>query len=109
MDLVTHSDESQKLQRDMIKRGTMFDVILDDGSHVADTLAVDGRAVGVVVGGQTGFLAFADVPQLSSRHIRHTLRLSRVHRLPFIGRRLRRQWAVRAGALPDWPAWIPKM
>ena len=109
MDLVTCSDESLNLQRAMIQRGTLFDVILDDGSLVANTLAVDGRAVGVVVGGQTGFLAFADVPQLSSRHIKHTLRLSRVHRMPIFGPRLRQSWAMRAGASPDWPDWIPKI
>lgn len=109
MELVTHSDESQKLQEQMGPRPTMFDVVLDDGSYLTDTAVVDDRAVGIVVGGHTGFIAFADVPSLASRRVHHALRLSGIYYLPFLGHRLRRRWAARAGVRLVRPSWVPRL
>lgn len=109
MDLVIHKDEAEKLEREMRVPVPMFDVVLDDGSLVLGVAVVGDRAVGVIVGGHTGFLPFADVPQVASRRIRDALRLTRVHALPFIGNWLRRRWARRVGASLGQPAWIPKM
>ena len=43
----------------------VFDVVLDDGSLVPSVAAVGDRAFGVIVGGHTGFLSFAAVPELA--------------------------------------------
>jgi len=50
MEIVTHKDESDRLQRDMPKCIPVFDVVLDDGSLVRSVAVIDGRAVGAIVG-----------------------------------------------------------
>jgi hypothetical protein len=109
MELVTRKDESERLERNLPVPVPAYDIVLDDGSLVPDVAVVGDRAVGVIVGGHTGFLSFADVPQIVSRQIRNTLRLTQVHKLPFIGPCLRRRWARKVGASLDHPAWIPKL
>jgi hypothetical protein len=109
MEIVTHKDESDRLQRDMPKCIPVFDVVLDDGSLVRSVAVIDGRAVGAIVGGHTGFVAFAAVPELASRRVRDFLRLTSIHGLPFIGQWLRRRWAERVGASLIRPSWIPKL
>lgn len=113
MELVTRQDESERLQREMLRDMPspvpVFDVVLDDGSLVQTVAAIGDRAFGVIVGGHTSFLSFADVPQLSSRRVRAALRLTRIHSLPIIGWRLRRRWAESIEASFTCPSWIPKM
>ena len=87
----------------------VFDVVLDDGSLLPWVAVIEDRAIGIIVGGQTGFFAFADVPEVVSRSVRHSLRLSRMHKLPVIGRWLRHRWAERVGASSAHASWIPKM
>jgi hypothetical protein len=82
---------------------------LDDGTLVPGAAVIEDRAVGIVVGGHTGFIAFADVPELASRRVRHTLRVAGIHVLPVIGSWLRHRWATRVGALPGQPSWIPQL
>lgn len=108
MQLVTCQDESERLQREMPSPVPLFDIVLDDSSLVPTVAVVADRALGVIVGGHTGLLPFSAVPQLHSRRVLHALRLAPLHRLPFIGRRLRR-WARRLGASPNPPVWIPKL
>lgn len=109
MELVTDKDESERLERQMPRPVPVFDIVLDDGSLVPAVAVVADRALGVIVGGHTGFLPFSAVPQIRSRRVRDALRLTPIHRLPFIGRWLRRRWAQRVGASPNPPAWIPKL
>lgn len=109
MELVTRQDESERLAREMPTQVPVFDVVLDDGSLVTSVAAVGDRAFGVIVGGHTGLLSFAAVPELSSRRVSAALRLTRIHSLPFIGQRLRRRWAESIGASFTRPSWIPKM
>lgn len=109
MELVTRQDESERLEREMPTPVPVFDVVLDDGSLVPSVAAVGDRAFGVIVGGHTGFLSFAAVPELSSRRVRAALRLTRIHSLPFIGKWLRRRWAESIGASFTRPSWIPKI
>ena len=109
MEIVTAIDESDRLQRGMPTCIPVFDVVLDDGSLVRSVAVIEGKAVGAIVGGHTGFLAFASVLELTSRRVRDFLRLTSVHGLPFIGRWLRHRWAERVGALPARPSWIPKL
>jgi len=109
MELVTRSDESERLQREMPTLVPVFDLVLDDGSLLPSVAAVGDRAFGIIVGGQTGFLSFAAVPQLASRRVRGVLRLTRIHRLPFIGERLRRRWAKSVGVSPTRPSWLPEL
>jgi hypothetical protein len=87
----------------------LFDLVLDDGSLVPSVAVVGDQAVGVLVGGHTGFLAFAVVPQLALRRVRAALKLTRIHYLPFFGQRLRRRWAESVGASLTRPAWIPRL
>lgn len=109
MELVTNKDEAERLDREMPIRVPVFDIVLDDGSLIQAVAVIGDRALGIIVGGHTGFLSFAAVPQIHSRRVRDALRLTRIHGLPFIGRRLRRRWAARVGALPEQPAWIPNI
>jgi hypothetical protein len=109
MEIVTHKDESDRLLADWPKRVPVFDVVLDDGSLIREVVAFGDRAVGVIVGGHTGFIAFAAVPELASRQVREFLRLTRIHGLPFIGQWLRCRWAARIGASSARPSWIPKL
>jgi hypothetical protein len=109
MELVTRKDESQRLERDLPMPVPVYDIVLDDGSLIPAVAVVGDRAVGVMVGGHTGFLSFADVPEIVSRRIRNALRLTQVYTLPFIGPRLRRRWARKVGASLDHPAWIPTL
>jgi hypothetical protein len=109
MELVTDKDESERLEREMPIPVPAFDIVLDDGSLIRKVAVVGNRALGIIVGAHTGFLPFAAVPQIRSRRVRHALRLTRIHRLPFIGRRLRSRWAERVGASPEQPTWIPKI
>ena len=109
MELVTRPEESKALQRDMRQPVPMFDIVLDDGSRLPSVAVVNGRAVGIIVRGHTGFIAFSDVPVLASRRVAHALRISGAYLLPGIGAWLRRRWAARVGALPVRPSWIPQL
>jgi hypothetical protein len=109
MELVTRPDDSQTLQRDMATSVPVFDVVLDDGSLLPNVAVVEGRAVGVIAGGHSGFIAFADVPELASRQVVHKLRVAGAYSVPVLGAWLRRRWAVRLGASPSRPSWIPSL
>ena len=107
MELVTTLDEFRRLEAQVPKPGLVFDLVLDDGSLVPAVLAGGDRALGIMVGGHTGFLPFADVPKVADRKVRHTLRVSGVYASLFIGWWLRRRWAAKVGASPARASWIP--
>jgi len=109
MDLVTNPGEFRRLEGEALKLEPIpvFDLILDDNSFVPSVVALGDRALGVLVGGHTGFLPFADVPAVASRKVREALRVSGAYASPFFGWWLRRRRAGRAGALPGRPSWIP--
>jgi len=109
MELVTRPEESQTLQREMPIPVPVFDIVLDNGSLLPNVAVVDDRAVGVIVGCHTGFIAFADVPELASRQVGHALRIAGAYSMPVIGAWLRRRWAARLGARPSRPSWIPPL
>lgn len=109
MEMVTSQDESERLERELPNPVPVFDVVLDDGSLVPSVAAVGDRAFGIIIGGHTGFLSFAAVPELALRRVRATLRLTLIHSLPFLGPELRRRWAESIGASRTRPTWIPKI
>lgn len=106
MDLVTDKGEFKRLEGEAMKLRPVpvFDLVLDDNSFVPGVVALGDRALGVVVGGHTGFLAFADVPAVANRKVRHVLRVSGVYASPFLGRWLRRRRAAGAGASSGCPS-----
>jgi hypothetical protein len=108
LQLVTDVDEARRLGQALTK-ASICDLVLDDGTYVPDTAVVDSHAVGTIVGGQTGFLPFAEVPALASRHIEKVLLLSGIHRVPLLGRWLRHSWATCAGACLAKPYWMPRL
>ena len=111
MDLVTDKLESARLLEEVFRLKAfplpVFDLILDDNSFVPDVVALGQRAVGVVVGGHTGFLSFADVPAVANRKVREALPVSGAYATPFVGSWLRRRRAERVGALPGTVSWLP--
>jgi len=110
MDLVTDKGEFTKLEGEAlkVKPVPVFDLVLDDNSFVPGVVALGGKALGVIVGGHTGFLAFADVPTVANRKVRQALRVSGLYASPIVGWWLRRRRAARAGAVSSRrPAWIP--
>ena len=111
MELVTDSAQFKSLEAEAAKLRPMpvFDLVLDDKSFVPAVVAIGDKALGVLVGGQTGFLPFADVPQVAPRKIEHTLRVSGIYTSAFVGWWLRRRWAARVGALPGLATWLPKL
>src|SRR4051812_46872456 len=93
MMLITNKEELASLESQLgSRRGACFDLVLDEGTFLADTLAFDRRAVGLAIGGQTGYLSFSDVPQVRGHSVSHW-RLRRYHFWPFIGFPLRHRWA----------------
>jgi hypothetical protein len=113
MDLVTDKLGFAKLVGEVFRIKALpvpvFDLILDDNSFIPDVVALGQRALGVVVGGHTGFLAFADVPTVADRRVRQALRVSGVFASPVIGWWLRQRRAARAGAMAGRPSWIPSL
>jgi hypothetical protein len=108
--LVTDKNESTSLASQIGSGGgDCFDLVLDDGSYLADALVFDGRAVGLIIGGQTGYISFSDVPQIRGHTISHSLRLRRYHSWPIIGRQLRHRWAQNLGVKLRHPDWRPKI
>jgi len=109
MNLVTDPAEFKKLEGEAWKLKPMpvFDLVLDDDSFVPGVVALGDSASGVLVGGHTGFLPFADVPAVANRKVRVALRVSGAYGSPFVGWWLRRRRAARAGALPGRAPWIP--
>jgi hypothetical protein len=109
MDLVTDQAEFKKLEGEALKLKPIpvFDLVLDDGSFVPGVVAVGERAIGVLVGGHTGFLSFADAPGVANRKVREALRVSGAYASPLVGWWLRRRRAARAGALPGRASWLP--
>lgn len=108
--LVTDKDESASLESQFGSgQASRFDLVLDDGTYLADTMAFGGRAVGLAIGGHTGYISFSAVPQVRGHSVLHSLRLRRYHFWPFIGRRLRRRWAESIGVKPRDPVWRPKI
>ncbi len=108
MDLVTDPVEFKRLEREALQQepNPVFDLVLDDNSFVPGVLTLGDRALGVRVGGHTGFQPFADVPAVSNRKVREALRVSGAYAFPLIGWWLRRRRAARAGALAGRPAWL---
>jgi hypothetical protein len=111
MDLVTDSAELQKLEGEALKRKPMpvFDLVLDDSSFVPGVVALGDRALGVLVGGHTGFLAFASVTAVANRRVRQAFQVSGIYASPFVGWWLRRRRAARVGAMPGRPSWMPTL
>ena len=113
MDLVTDKLEFTKLLGEVLRINAfpvpVFDLILDDNSFVPDVVALGQRALGVVVGGHTGLLAFADVPTVADRSVRQALQVSGFYASPVIGWWLRQRRAARAGAMASGPSWIPSL
>jgi hypothetical protein len=110
MTLVTNKEESTSLETNLGSgRGGCFDLVLDDGTYLADALAFDGHAVGLAIGGHTGYLSFSDVSQVQGHSISHWMRHRRYHDWPFIGPWLRHRWARSIGVEPRHPDWRPKI
>jgi len=109
MELVTDLDEFRKLNAELSTPAPVFDLVLDDRSFVPGAVAVGDKALGVIVGGHTGFLAFADVPEVGARRVRYVLRVSGIYAWPLVGWWLRRCRANRAGASRTRPSWIPAL
>ena len=109
MDLVIDQAEFKKLEREALKLKPMpvFDLVLDDNSFVPGVVALGDRALGVLVGGHTGFLSFADVPAVADRKVREALRVSGAYASTLVGWWLRRRRAAKAGALGGRASWLP--
>jgi hypothetical protein len=85
----------------------LADIILDDGTYLDEVLCIGENALGIVIGGHTGFLPFTDCDQVKGRQIRSFLKWSWRHTLPLVGRRLRQNWAQSMGVIPERPSWAP--
>ena len=109
MEIVKDPADFRKLELEVLKLNPVpvFDLILDDDTFVPGVVALDDRALGILVGGHTGLIAFADVPAVANRTVRRALRVSGIYKSPFFGWWLRRRRAERAGALAGSPSWIP--
>lgn len=103
---ITTNDESRQLeQRIAPGKFEVYDVVLDDGTWLADTVVIGDQAFALVIGGQTGFQYFRSIPEMAGRSIAHSLRLRRHHYSLFFGCWLRRRWARSVGALIEHPRW----
>jgi hypothetical protein len=111
MDLVMDPAEFKRLEGEALKLKPtpVFDLVLDDNTFVPSVVALGDRALGVLVGGHTGFLPFADVPAIVSRRVREALPVSGAYASPLVGWWLRRRRATRAGASASRPSWIPAL
>lgn len=114
---------SKRTRRDRIKNETLrrfrrgytdlwdltgiADVILDDGTYLDEVVCYDGRALGIDIGGHTGFLPFTECGETKGRRIVSFLEWKWRHKVPVIGRILRHRWARRHGAVPERPGWVP--
>ncbi len=87
----------------------LADIVLDDGIYLDEVLSVGDSALGIVIGGHTGFLAFSDCTEIRGRSIQHSLKWHWWHRTPVVGGALRHRWARRLGVVPARPAWVPRM
>ena len=74
MKLVTDRKEFDALPEAKWEKARTVDLVLDDGSLLRDVREVGGKAFGMVVGGQTGVVAFPEVKELRDRSVRHALR-----------------------------------
>ena len=104
--IVTEKTESERFEQQISSSDwTLHDIILDDGTWLPDTMVVDDRAFGLLIGGHTVFQFFRNIPQLVGRNVTHTLRLRRRHGSLFFGWWLRRRWARKVGARLEYPTW----
>jgi hypothetical protein len=104
--ILTEKAESARLEQQLsVRDWKLHDIVLDDGTWLPNTLVFDDRALGLLIGGHTGFQFFRDVPQLVGRKVTHDLRLCRRHASLFFGWWLRRRWARRMGARLTYPDW----
>src|SRR4051812_26297687 len=108
MELVTQSDEARELDH-RLQDASRFDLILDDGTYLPDSFVIEARAFGILVGGHTGIVLFAEIPSLAFRRVHQSLPLSRRYHFPFFGRWLRHRWASQAGARLTKPDWVPAL
>ncbi|MBI4472823.1 MAG: hypothetical protein HY646_09160 [Acidobacteria bacterium] len=67
---------------------------------------VNGRALGIDIGGHTGFLPFTECEETKGHRIVSFLEWKWRHKVPVIGRILRHRWALRHGAVPQRPGWV---
>ena len=108
--LVTNKNESQQLEQQMMSSDwRLHDVVLNEGTWLPDTMVVDDKAFGLLIGGHTVFQFFRDIPDLVGKTVANALPLRRRHGSLLFGWWLRRRWARRVGArleYPTWRAWI---
>jgi hypothetical protein len=78
MTLITDSEESNRLQQ-QVGQFLIYDIVLDDGTWLPNTMVIDDRAFGLLIGGHTAFQFFRDIPQLAGRTVQHWLRLRSRH------------------------------
>lgn len=109
MKLVTEQSELEALPPDRWERARRVDLILDDGSLLQDVCAIGEQAFGMVPGGQTGTVEFADVDALKDRSIRTAFEIQGLFAAPLIGRWLRSRRAAGAGADFGRPDWLPPL
>jgi hypothetical protein len=108
MTLVTAKEEASVLKSRILSGdGHRYDIALDDGTYLANTLVIDNRAVGLIIGGQTGYISISEIPQLQGRSVLYSLQLRRYHFWPLIGAWLRRRWVNHFGIIPKHPDWRP--
>lgn len=94
---------------DLWQTGELADIILDDGSYLDEVLCFGDYALGIMIGGHTGFLPFTDCEQIKGRRVTNFLKWGWSHAVPLVGRRLRYQWAQKMGVTPARPSWVPKI
>src|SRR5690349_8229883 len=104
--LVTNKNESQKLEQQIMSSDwRLYDVVLNDGTWLPDTMVVGDQAFGLLIGLHTVFQFFRDIPDLAGKTVANALPLRRRHGSLLFGWRLRRRWARQVGARLEYPTW----
>ena len=109
IELVTDRKGFDALPRAKWEQARTVDLVLDDGSLLWEVKEVGGKAFGMVVGPQTGAIAFFEVKELRGRSVQHAFEVSGVYVVPVLGEVLRRRRAKRVGARRECPVWVPKL
>ncbi|HEV7927653.1 MAG TPA: hypothetical protein VGR14_20035 [Verrucomicrobiae bacterium] len=107
MMLIADVEESKRLEQKLRPNGGFltYDIVLDEGTWLPNTVVIDDKAFGLLIGGHTGFQFFRDIPQLAGRTVFHWLKLRRRHGLLLIGWWFRKRWARAVGARLEYPTW----
>jgi hypothetical protein len=107
MRLVTDPVEAKRLERHLSELAQLHDLVLDDGTFIQDVAVFGNCATGVILGGQSGYVSFSEVPEISHRNVRAAIPLAGLRAWPLIGTTIRRRWAARAGSQLARPKWLP--